>query len=87
DGITLNRFGGLLHAQRDQQGRRPVTVGFSGDVVQDWSSLAFQPEFTTAASNVAFPYWSHDIGGFLLPVDNELLTRWIQFGALSPVLR
>jgi alpha-glucosidase (family GH31 glycosyl hydrolase) len=30
---------------------------------------------------------SHDIGGFMLPAHGELYTRWIQFGALSPMFR
>eukprot|EP01047_Picozoa_sp_COSAG01_P134677 COSAG01_NODE_64840_length_275_cov_0.590909_1_plen_41_part_01 len=28
----------------------------------EWSSLAWQPQFTATAANVLF-YWSHDIGG------------------------
>jgi alpha-glucosidase len=37
---------------------------------------------------VGFGYWSHDIGGHMNgPVEPELYTRWVQFGAFSPVLR
>ena len=53
----------------------------------DWASLTFQPHFTASAANVLFGYWSHDIGGFYEPIDAELYTRWVQFGALSPVFR
>jgi hypothetical protein len=56
-------------------------------VCVDRESLAFQPFFTASAANVGFGYWSHDIGGFMSPVDGELYTRWIQLGALSPVFR
>mmetsp|Transcript_40633 Transcript_40633/g.97371 ORF Transcript_40633/g.97371 Transcript_40633/m.97371 type:complete len:938 (+) Transcript_40633:26-2839(+) len=77
--LILSRWGGL--------GSHRYPVGFSGDVIQDWSSLEFQVVFTATASNVAFAYWSHDIGGFMLPVDPELYVRWVQFGTLSPILR
>jgi alpha-glucosidase (family GH31 glycosyl hydrolase) len=56
-------------------------------VYPSWESLAFQPHFTASAANVGFGYWSHDIGGFMLPTEGELYTRWIQLGVLSPVFR
>jgi Glycosyl hydrolases family 31/Domain of unknown function (DUF5110) len=63
-------------------------IGFSGDSVVSWNSLAFQPRFTATASNVAFPWWSHDIGGHMHGVeDPELYTRWVQLGVFSPILR
>jgi len=50
--------------------------------------LAFQPWFTATAANVGYAYWSHDIGGHMPgAVDPELFTRWVQFGAFSPILR
>jgi alpha-glucosidase len=56
--------------------------------VSVWSSLAFQPWFTATAANVAYAYWSHDIGGHMPgAVDPELFTRWVEFGAFSPILR
>ena len=77
--IILHRWGGL--------GNHRYPLGFSGDVKPDWASLTFQPHFTASAANVLFGYWSHDIGGFYEPIDAELYTRWVQFGALSPVFR
>ncbi len=78
--VILARWGGL--------GNHRYQIGFSGDVITDWSSLAFQPYFTATAANVAFGYWSHDIGGHIPgPVNPELYTRWVQWGAFSPVLR
>jgi alpha-glucosidase len=53
-----------------------------------WDSLAFQPWFTATAANVGYAYWSHDIGGHIPgAVEPELYTRWVQFGAFSPILR
>ncbi len=78
--IILARWGGL--------GDHRYQIGFSGDVITDWSSLAFQPYFTSTAANVGFGYWSHDIGGHIPgTVSPELYARWVQWGAISPILR
>ncbi|HEV2578093.1 MAG TPA: TIM-barrel domain-containing protein [Acidobacteriaceae bacterium] len=78
--LLFHRWGGL--------GNHRYQIGFSGDTVSVWDSLAFQPWFTATASNVGYAYWSHDIGGHMPgAVDPELYTRWVQFGAFSPVLR
>ena len=78
--LLFHRWGGL--------GNHRYQIGFSGDAISVWESLAFQPYFTATASNVGFGYWSHDIGGHMPGnVDGELYTRWIQFGAFSPILR
>lgn len=94
----LNHFH-FLDSARD--GRRPLTfsryagpgshrypVGFSGDTVISWASLAFQPYFTATASNIGYGWWSHDIGGHMFGgKDDELATRWVQLGVFSPILR
>lgn len=79
-GLTLSRYAG--------PGSHRYPVGFSGDTVVSWDSLAFQPEFTATASNIGYGWWSHDIGGHMSGVrDGELQTRWVQLGVFSPVLR
>ncbi len=92
-GLLFHRWGGL--------GNHRYQIGFSGDTIAVWESLAFQPYFTATAANVGYGYWSHDIGGHMrarlgakpavgMPQDPdypELYTRWIQFGAFSPILR
>ena len=78
--LNFSRYGG------PGSGRYPV--GFSGDTHSTWESLAYQPYFTATASNVLYGTWSHDIGGHQPgPIAGELYTRWIQFGAYSPILR
>jgi alpha-glucosidase (family GH31 glycosyl hydrolase) len=63
-------------------------IGFSGDTHVSWQALNFQPYFTSTAANVAFGWWSHDIGGHMNGVeDAELYLRWLQFGLFSPILR
>jgi alpha-glucosidase (family GH31 glycosyl hydrolase) len=69
-------------------GNQRYPIGFSGDSVVSWESLAFQPYFTATASNVGYGWWSHDIGGHMGGIeDGELYARWIQFGVFSPILR
>jgi alpha-glucosidase (family GH31 glycosyl hydrolase) len=78
--IIMHRWGGL--------GNHRYQIGFSGDAYSTWRTLGFETYFTPTASNVGFGYWSHDIGGHQPgPVGPELYTRWIQFGAFSPILR
>ncbi|KAG9248915.1 putative alpha-xylosidase [Calycina marina] len=78
--LTFSRYAG--------PGSHRYPVGFSGDVVVSWDSLNFQPKFTATASNIGYGWWSHDIGGHMNGIrDDELATRWIQFGAFSPILR
>ena len=63
-------------------------IGFSGDSLVSWETLAFQPYFTATASNVAFGWWSHDIGGHCEGIENdELYLRWVQYGVFSPIFR
>lgn len=69
-------------------GSHRYPIGFSGDTIISWASLALQPFFTSTAANVAYGWWSHDIGGHMIGRENaELYTRWVQYGLLSPILR
>lgn len=91
----------LHYLDSGRDGKRPLTfsryagpgshrypVGFSGDTVISWASLAFQPYFTATASNIGYGWWSHDIGGHMFGVkDDELATRWLQLGCFSPINR
>ncbi|MEK6570793.1 MAG: TIM-barrel domain-containing protein, partial [Bacteroidota bacterium] len=78
----------LIMHRRGGVGNHRYQIGFSGDAISAWETLAFESYFTATAANVGFGYWSHDIGGHMPgTVSPELYTRWIQFGAFSPVLR
>jgi len=85
---TLNHKRPLTFSRYAGPGSHRYPVGFSGDTIVTWNSLAFQPEFTATASNIGYGWWSHDIGGHMLGgKDDELVTRWIQLGCFSPILR
>ncbi len=69
-------------------GSHRYPIGFSGDTVVTWESLAFQPYFTASASNIGYCWWSHDIGGHTNGYrDDELVVRWMQLGVFSPINR
>ena len=78
--LILSRYAGL--------GSHRYPLGFSGDTHCTWKSLDFQPYFTLTAANAGYTWWSHDIGGHMLGIqDDELYLRWLQFGVFSPINR
>lgn len=77
--FVFSRWGGL--------GNHRYPIGFSGDTYATWEALRFQPYFTATAANVLYGWWSHDIGGHFDISEPELYARWVQAGALSPILR
>ncbi|POR32450.1 Alpha-xylosidase [Tolypocladium paradoxum] len=88
--LQARRDGGhpIIFSRYAGPGSHRYPVGFSGDTVTSWDSLAFQPEFTATASNIGYGWWSHDIGGHMLGKrDDDLTSRWVQLGVLSPIMR
>lgn len=82
--VIFHRWGGL--------GSHRYQIGFSGDALINFPTLAFQPYFTATASNVGYAYWGHDLGGHAftdvdIVNDPELFLRWIQFGVFTPIFR
>lgn len=78
--LILSRYAGL--------GSHRYPLGFSGDTAMNWRVLDFQPYFTSTASNAAYSWWSHDIGGHHMGYrDDDLYMRWLQFGVFSPIMR
>jgi len=82
--VIFHRWGGL--------GSHRYQIGFSGDALINFPTLAFQPYFTSTASNVGYAYWGHDLGGHAftdekIVNDPELMLRWIQFGVFTPIFR
>ena len=70
------------------EGHQRYPIGFSGDSYMSWETLRYEAYMTPTASNVAYGWWSHDIGGHISGTgDSELFARWVQFGVFSPILR
>lgn len=86
--INRNNENGLIFSRYAGIGSHRYPIGFSGDTIVSWDSYAFQPYFTSTASNIGFCWWSHDIGGHMFGnKDGELTVRWVQFGVFSPINR
>lgn len=81
--LVLTRWGGI--------GSHRYPLWFSGDTYSDWETLEYEVYFTYTAGNVLTNYWSHDISGHFAQGGNiklhKIFTRWIQFGAFSPIMR
>ena len=78
--VIYHRWGGL--------GSHRYPICFSGDTWAAWSTLGYEIFFTSNASNVLYDYWGHDLGGHQGgDNDPELLLRWLQFGAYTPIFR
>lgn len=78
----------FIFSRWGREGHQRYPIGFSGDTFATWDSLRFQAYMTPTASNIAYGWWSHDIGGHTSGIeDPELVTRWVQFGVFSPINR
>ncbi|RPI92784.1 MAG: glycoside hydrolase family 31 protein [Chloroflexi bacterium] len=65
---------------------------WSGDVYSTFSALRAQLKAGLNMGLSGIPWWTHDIGGFHKgdptdPAFRELVVRWFQFGAFSPLFR
>ncbi|HEX3050225.1 MAG TPA: TIM-barrel domain-containing protein, partial [Aggregatilineaceae bacterium] len=78
----------FIFSRWGNEGHQRYPIGFSGDSYRTWDTLQFESYMTATASNVAYGWWSHDIGGHTSGTeDSELFTRWVQFGVFSPIMR
>ena len=72
--------------------QRNATAVWSGDVNSDWVFFKKQIPSGLNYSLSGLPYWTTDIGGFLIgnpddPGYRELFVRWFQFGTFNPIFR
>lgn len=97
--------------RRDVPAKRPVilsrsayagqqsfgAITWSGDIFASWGTLVNQIVAALNFSMTGIPWWTCDIGAFLVfhrypdglkdPAYKELYLRWFQFGAFLPVFR
>jgi alpha-D-xyloside xylohydrolase len=70
-------------------------INWSGDIGGNWDTYKRQIVAGLNFTITGLPYWTTDIGGFFRSGRSqyadvkyqELLTRWFQWGALSPIFR
>ncbi len=88
--LTRSAFGGL---------QKYAAATWSGDIGARWEDMKAQISAGINFSLSGMPYWTMDIGGFVVeeryeknqPAHQEewreMLTRWFQFGAFTPLFR
>ena len=63
-------------------------IPWSGDVDRSWGGLQSQPEIALQMGMQGMGYMHSDLGGFANAyLDNELYTRWLQYGVFQPIFR
>jgi alpha-D-xyloside xylohydrolase len=72
--------------------QRYATVAWSGDILSDFETYKRQIPAGLNFELSGLPYWTTDIGGFILghPADpqyRELFVRWFQYGTFCPIFR
>jgi alpha-D-xyloside xylohydrolase len=72
--------------------QRYGAILWSGDIFTDFATLRKQIPAGLNAALSGIPWWNTDIGGFhggdpTSPEYRELMVRWFQFGAFSPIFR
>jgi alpha-D-xyloside xylohydrolase len=72
--------------------QRNGVTAWSGDVLSDFETYKRQIPAALNFELSGIPYWTSDIGGFIMghpndPAYRELFERWFQFGTFCPILR
>jgi alpha-D-xyloside xylohydrolase len=72
--------------------QRNSIAAWSGDVESNWLSFARQIPAGLNFGLSGIPYWTTDIGGFILghpddPAYRELFVRWFEYGTFCPIFR
>ena len=74
--------------------QRYATACWSGDINSDFPTFVKQVPAGLGFAISGMPYWTTDIGGYWghnldwsSAENNELFTRWFQFGAFCPIFR
>ena len=63
-------------------------IPWSGDVNRTWGGFSGQPEIALQMGMQGFGYMHSDLGGFAgNNVDDELYSRWLQYGVFNPIFR
>jgi oligosaccharide 4-alpha-D-glucosyltransferase len=63
-------------------------IPWSGDVNRTWGGLKSQPEIALQMGMQGLGYMHSDLGGFAgAYLDDELYTRWLQYGVFQPMFR
>ncbi len=65
---------------------RKYTAVWNGDTQPTLRGLAVSVKGLLRSGAINFPMWGSDTGGYLGPPDKELMARWLEFSAYSPMM-
>lgn len=89
--IIMANVDGIGNGNYDYQSELAAhryTLQWTGDIGPSASSLQNELEnMVFLSANTLLPYTSSDLGGHTAEVSPEQYIRWIQYGALSPIMR
>lgn len=78
----------MVYAKNSLIAAHRYPILYSGESEVSWDTLRSFAFHNTNSTNMGITWWSHDIGGFKDGIeDNELYTRFVQFGTFSPILK
>lgn len=73
----------LVWGRSGAAGMQRFPVCWSGDPRSCWEGMAGTLRAGLSMSMSGVPFWSHDMGGFYGPVEEDVFVRWCQFGLFS----
>ena len=78
----------FMFARNANDTARKYTAVWNGDSWSTFSGLETTVKNALRAGAINFPLWGSDTGGYFAPGerDQELLARWLEFSAFSPVM-
>jgi len=88
--VKQNKGRPFIFSRSAGLGSHRYPVHFTGDTYSQFEVLESQVEYTMRAGHIGLSFVTHDIGGHMWNhkhVNPELLCRWYQFGAMSPIFR
>ena len=77
----------ILFARSAAPGSQKWAANFGGDQAGDFKGLRKAVNALLTFSTCGFSTWGTDIGGLATGNDPELYMRWMQFGAMNPLMR
>jgi len=68
-------------------GISPYSAVWTGDALSTWEHLAMTPAMLSNMGLSGIPFAGSDVGGFTGDASQELFTRWMAVGSVSPFFR
>jgi hypothetical protein len=87
DAFRLKAKVGMTFARSGTAPCAGNTTFWGGDQSSSWNDFPRVVRAGLSAALSGFPYWGHDIGGYSGTPTKDLYIRWLELGALSPIMQ